>query len=112
MVNTPFTRHRQTSKLREYVTFELPALCLGDTLDAFLPKKPRITETLSGIEIGGVQYLAAADLSEKQKDGKTVQDVIVLGEVTIFRTSALNALLIPGFNRDTPHGGNSVSSVV
>lgn len=84
VVHTPFARHRQTFRAREYVTFEPTTLRVGDTLDAFLPEKPTIKETLSGVEIEGVEYLAVADLSEEQKEGKTVQDVVLLGEVTIF----------------------------
>jgi hypothetical protein len=85
VVNTPFARHRQTFKAREYVVFEPTALRVGDTLHAFLPAKPTIKETLSGVEIEGVEYLAVAGLSEEQKEGKTVQDVVVLGEVTIYQ---------------------------
>jgi len=84
VVHTPFARHRQTFRAREYVAFEPTTLRVGDTLDAFLPEKPTIKETLSGVEIEGVEYLAVADLSEEQKEGKTVQDVVLLGEVTIF----------------------------
>jgi len=82
-VHTPFSRHRQTFKAREYVVFESATLPVGDTLDAFLPEKPTIKETLSGVEIEGVEYLAVADLSEGQKEGKTLKDVVLLGEVTI-----------------------------
>ena len=89
VVNTPCARHRQTFKAREYVVFGSTTLRVGDTLDAFLPEKPTITETLSGVEIEGVEYLAAADLSEEQKKGKTVQDVVILGEVIIYRASIL-----------------------
>ena len=86
-VYTPFARHCQTFKAREYVVFEPTTLCAGDPLDAFLPEKPTIEETLSGVEIEGVEYLAAADLSEEQKEGKTVQDMVLLGEVTVSRAS-------------------------
>jgi len=89
VVHTPFARHRQTFKAREYVTFEPTTLPVGDTLDAFLPEKPTITETLSGVDIDGVEYLAVTDLSEEQKEGKTVHDVILLGEVTIYQTPTL-----------------------
>lgn len=58
-------------------------LPIGDTLDAFLPKKPTIDKTPSGVEINGIEYLATADLTEEQKEGKTVQDVVILGEVTV-----------------------------
>ena len=84
VIHTSFTRHRQTFKTREYVVFEPTALHVGNPLDAFLPKKPVIEKTSSGIEIEGVEYLAAADLTEDQKEGKTVHDVIILGEVTIY----------------------------
>ena len=87
MVNTPFARHRQTSIVREYVVFEPTALQVGGALDAFLPEKPKINETPSGVEIEGVEYLAADDLTEEQKEGKTVQDVVILGKVTIHRAS-------------------------
>jgi len=89
VVHTPFARHRQTFKAREYVTFEPTTLHVGDTLDAFLPEKPTITETLSGVNIDGVEYLAATDLSEEQKEGKTVYDVILLGEVTIYQVPTI-----------------------
>ena len=89
VVHTPFARHRQTFKAREYVTFEPTALRVGDTLDAFLPEKPTINETLSGVEIEGVEYLASTDLSEEQKEGKTVHDVVLLGEVTTDLTPIL-----------------------
>lgn len=82
VVHTPFARHRQTFKAREYVVFEPTTLRVGDTLDAFLPEKPTINKTQSGIQIEGVEYLAVSDLSEEQKEGKTVQDVVILGEVT------------------------------
>lgn len=82
VVHTPFARHRQTFKAREYVVFEPTTLRVGDTLDAFLPEKPMINKTQSGIQIEGVEYLAVSDLSEEQKEGKTVQDVVILGEVT------------------------------
>ena len=83
MVHTPFARHRQTLKAREYVVFEPTTLRVGNTLDAFLPEKPTIKETLSGVEIEGVEYLAVADLTEEQKEGKTVHDVVLLGEVRV-----------------------------
>lgn len=95
MVNTPFARHRQTFKAREYVAFGPPTLRVGGTLHAFLPEKLTITEKLSGIEIEGVEYLAVANLSEEQKEGKTVQDVIVLGEVKIYQVLILNAPAYP-----------------
>ena len=82
VVQTPFARHRQTFKTREYVVFEPTTLRVGDTLDAFLPEKPTIKETLSGVEIEGVEYLAVSDLTEEEKEGKTVQDVVLLGEVS------------------------------
>jgi len=80
-VHTPFARHRHMFKAREYVVFESTTLPIGETLDAFLPEKPTIKVTLSGVKIEGVEYLAVADLSEEQKEGKTIQDVILLGEV-------------------------------
>jgi len=85
VVHTSVARHRQTFKAREYVVFEPTILPVGDTLHAFLPEKPTIKETLSGVEVEGVEYLAVADLSEEQKEGKTVQDVVLLGEVTIYQ---------------------------
>jgi len=81
VVRTPFARHRQTFKAREYVVFEPTALRVGDTLDAFLPRKPTINKIPSGIEIEGVEYLAVADLTKEQKEENlTVQDVVILGE--------------------------------
>jgi len=111
VVHTPFARHRSTFKAHEYVVFEPSTLRIGNTLHAFLPEKPKIKETLSGVEIDGVEYLAVADLSEEQKEGKTVQDVVLLGEVMIHRVPLSPALLIAEFNRDIHHGDNSVSSV-
>jgi hypothetical protein len=83
VVHTPFARHRQAFKAREYVVFESPKLPIGDTLHAFLPRRPTINKTPSGIEIEGVEYLAAADLTEEQKEREAVQDVVILGEVTV-----------------------------
>jgi hypothetical protein len=83
VAHTPFARHRQTFIVREYVVFEPTALGVGGALGAFLPEKPKIDETPSGVEIEGVEYLAAADLTDEQKEGKTVQDVVILGKVTI-----------------------------
>ena len=85
VAHTPFARHRQTFKAHEYVVFEPTTLRVGDTLRAFLPENPTIKKTLSGVEIEGVEYLAVADLSEEQKEGKTVRDVVLLGEVMIYR---------------------------
>lgn len=85
VVHTPFARHRQTFRAREYVVFDSTTLRVGDSLDAFLPEKPIINKTPSGIEIEGIEYLALADLTEEQKEGKTVQDVIILGEVIVYR---------------------------
>ena len=96
VVHTPFARHRQTFKAREYVVFEPTALRVGDTLDAFLPEKPTINKTPSGIEIEGIEYLAVADLTEEQKEGKTVQDVVILGEVMVHRAPILSSYLWPG----------------
>ena len=93
VVRTPFARHRQTFKAREYVLFEPTTLRVGVALDAFLPEKPAIKNTLSGVEIEGTEYLAAADLSEEQKEGNVVQDVVILGEVIIHR--ALASTLMP-----------------
>lgn len=111
VVHTPFARHRQTFKAWEYVVFEPTTLRVGDTLNAFLPEKPTIKKTPSGVEIEGVEYLAVADLSEEQKEGKTVQDVVLLGEVNNdLPNPSLVVLLIAGFNRGIPHGDSSVSS--
>lgn len=111
-VQTPFARHRQTFKAREYVTFEPTTLRVGKALYAFLPEKPTIKETSSGVEIDGVEYLAVADLSEEQKKGKTVQDVVLLGEVSNDLTNpGLIAPLTSGFIRDIHLGDSSVSSV-
>jgi hypothetical protein len=96
VVHTPFARHRQTFKTREYVVFEPTTLLVGDALNAFLPEKPAVKETLSGVEIEGVEYLAVADLSEEQKEGKPVQDVVLLGEVTIYRAPSLMPCLSLG----------------
>ena len=112
VIHTPFARHRQTFKAHEYVVFEPTTLRVGDTLHAFLPEKPKIKKTLSGVEIDGVEYLAVADLSEEQKEGKTVRDVVLLGEVMIYRVPLSPVLLIAGFNRGIPHGDSSVSSAV
>jgi hypothetical protein len=92
-VHTPFARHRQTFKTREYVTFEPTGLRVGSALDAFLPEKPTIEETPSGIEIEGVEYLAAAELTEVQKEGKIVHDVIIFGQVTVYRAQISFACL-------------------
>ena len=111
-IHTQFARHRQTFKAREYVAFEPTALRVGEPLDAFLPKKPTIKKTLSGVEIEGVEYLAVAGLSEQQKEGKMVRDVVLIGEVVISRRSQiLSPSLMSGFHRDIHLGGNSVSSV-
>jgi hypothetical protein len=93
VVHTPFARHRQTFKAREYVVFESPTLRVGHTLDAFLPEKPTINKTPSGIEIEGIEYLAVADLTEEQKEGETVQDVLILGEVAVNRPLILPSCL-------------------
>ena len=93
ILHTPFARHRQTFKAREYVVFGPTMVRVGDALDAFLPGKPTINKTPSGIEIEGIEYLAVADLTEEQKEGKTVQDVLILGEVTVNRTSILPTCL-------------------
>jgi hypothetical protein len=85
VIHTGFARHRQTFKAREYVVFGPTTLRVGDSLDAFLPEKPEIKETLSGIEIEGVEYLAATDLTEEQKQGKTVRDVVIFGEVMAYQ---------------------------
>lgn len=69
--------------------FEPTVLRVGDALDAFLPRKPTINKTPSGIEIEGIEYLAVADLAEEQKEGRTVHDVLIFGEVTVNRTSIL-----------------------
>ena len=106
VVHTPFARHRQTFKAREYVVFEPTALRVGDTLDAFLPEKPTINNTPSGIEIEGVKYLAVADLTEEQKEGKMVQDVIIVGEVTVDRAPIILFVLMTECNRDIPLGDN------
>lgn len=112
VVRTPFARHRQTFKAREYVVFEPTTLRVGDTLDAFLPRKPTINKIPSGIEIEGVEYLAVADLTKEQKEEKTVQDVVILGEVTANRTSILYTTLITVCNRDILRGDNSAFLVV
>lgn len=113
VVHTPFARHRQTFKAREYVVFEPSTLRVGDTLDAFLPEKPTIKETLSGVEIEGVEYLAATDLSDEQKEGRTVQDVVLLGEVTSPNSDLGVFLMIELIIvRDIPRGDNFVFSVV
>lgn len=83
---------------------------MGDTLDAFLPEKPTIKTTLSGVEIEGVEYLAVSDLTEEEKEGKRVQDVILLGEVRHSPPSQGSALLIVRSNRDIRRGDNFVSS--
>lgn len=88
VANIPLARHRQTFRAREYVLFEPTTLRVGAALNAFLPEKPAIKQTPSGVEIEGVEYLAAADLSEEQKEGNAVQDVVILGEVKIHRASA------------------------
>jgi hypothetical protein len=112
VVRTPFARHRHTVKIREYVVFEPTTLRVGDPLDVFLPKRPTIKETLSGVEIDGVEYLTVADLSGEQKEGKTAQDVVLLGEVIIYRASVVAHAHSWVYNRDIPRGDNSVSSVV
>lgn len=94
-------------KAREYVVFEPTTLRVGDAMNAFLPKKPTIKKTPSGVEIEGVQYFAVADLTEEQKEGKTVQDVLILGEVTVGRAPILPSYLQPGAYRDIPRGDNS-----
>lgn len=66
---------------------------VGHTLDAFLPEKPTVNNTPSGIEIEGVEYLAVADLTEEQKEGKTAQDVILVGEVTVDQAPILPSYL-------------------
>ena len=97
VVHTPFTRHRQTFRAREYVVFDSTTLRVGDSLDAFLPEKSIINKTQSGIEIEGIEYLAFADLTEEQKEEKTVQDVIILGEVIVYLALVLplRSLLAP-----------------
>ena len=82
-------------------------------MDAFLPEKPTIKETLSGVEIEGVEYLAATDLSDEQKEGRTVQDVVLLGEVTSPNSDLGVFLMIELIIvRDIPRGDNFVFSVV
>jgi hypothetical protein len=99
-------------KAREYVVFEPTALRVGDTLSAFLPDKPTINKTSSGIEIEGIEYLAVADLTEEQKGGKMVQDLVILGEVTIDRVPILSSYSWPLAHRDIPRGDNSAFLVV
>jgi len=93
--------------------FEPTALRVGDTLDAFLPRKPTINKIPSGIEIEGVEYLAVTDLTKEQKEENlTVQDVVILGEVTANRTPILYTTLIAVCNRDILRGDNSAFLVV
>ena len=91
--------------------FEPTTLHVGEAPGAFLPENPTIKETLSGVEIEGVEYLAVAGLSEEQREGKTVRDVVLLGEVTVYETQVLSSRLCLGFSRDIHLGDNSASLV-